>query len=110
MRKSSNPWLRRCALVATVGLNSKTRGHGNAGGDAKRTLAVAELLIDDREDMVIKALSWAVRALAAVDPKAARAFLAEHAPRLARRVVRETNNKLETGVKTPNTRARKRLG
>ena len=106
--KSSNPWLRRCALVATVVLNSKTRGHGNAGGDAKRTLAVAELLIDDREDMVIKALSWALRALAAVDPKAARAFLAEHDPRLARRVVREANNKLETGVKTPNTKARKR--
>jgi 3-methyladenine DNA glycosylase AlkD len=106
--KSSNPWLRRSALVATVVLNSKTRGHGATGGDAKRTLAIAELLIDDREDMVIKALSWAVRTLAAVDPKAARAFLAEHDPRLARRVVRETNNKLETGVKTPNTRARKR--
>jgi 3-methyladenine DNA glycosylase AlkD len=108
--RSSDLWRRRCALVATVVLNSKTRGGGAAGGDAKRTLAIAESLIDDREDMVVKALSWAVRALATVNPRAARAFLAKHDARLARRVVRETNNKLQTGVKTPNTKGRKRLG
>ena len=100
--KSEDLWVRRSALVATVVLNQKTRGRGAEGGDPKHTLAICETLIDDREDMVVKALSWAVRALAAVDPQAARAFLEEHDARLARRVVRETTNKLETGLKNPH--------
>ncbi len=99
--KSDNLWIRRAALVSTVVLNSKSRGDGALGGDAKRTLAICTLLIDDREDMVVKALSWALRTLAAVDAPAARAFLKQHDARLAARVKRETNNKLRTGLKNP---------
>lgn len=105
--QSPDLWRRRSALVATVVLNSKSRGDGGKGGDAARTLAVVERLIDDREDMVVKAVSWALRTLAAVDPQAARAFIAEHRPRLAARVLRETRNKLETGLKSPKPAARR---
>jgi hypothetical protein len=89
-------WWRRAALVSTVPLN--LRSHGN-GYRTKDTLAICRMLIDDREDMVVKALSWALRVLADRDPKAVRSFLDTHAGRLAARVKRETNTKLATGRK-----------
>ena len=51
--------------------------------------------------MVVKALSWALRTLAARDPDAARAFLGAHGDVLAARVRREVLHKLETGLKQP---------
>jgi len=96
--RSRDLWWRRAALVATVALNMKARG---GTGDPRRTLAVCRMLVDDREDMVVKALSWALRAVAARDPDAARDFLAQHRGRLAARVIREVRNKLTTGLKNP---------
>ena len=55
-------WWRRAALVSTVPLNAKSHGNGYRTAD---TLAICEMLIDDREDMVVKALSWALRVLGA---------------------------------------------
>lgn len=99
--KSEDRWVRRAALVSTVPLNLPARGATAANGEAKKTLAVCARLVDDRDDMVVKALSWALRELAKRDAAAARAFLREHEPRLAARVVRETKNKLKTGLKNP---------
>ena len=101
--RSPDRWWRRTALVATVGLNTKTRG---GYGDAPRTLAVCQILADDRDDMVVKALSWALRVLTPHDPAAVQRFLTTNEDRLAARVKRETRNKLATGVKNP----RKTLG
>jgi 3-methyladenine DNA glycosylase AlkD len=95
--ESGDLWRRRAALVATVVLNAKT--HGGAG-DTARTLAIAEVLIDDREDMVVKAMSWALRSLVAWDRAAVETFLARHEDRLAARVKREVRTKLRTGKKT----------
>jgi 3-methyladenine DNA glycosylase AlkD len=58
-------------------------------------------LIDDRDDMVVKAMSWALRNLISFDRQAVEVFLANHAERLAARVRREVLNKLETGLKNP---------
>lgn len=96
--RSRDLWWRRAALVATVALNVKARG---GTGDTPRTLGACSKLIDDREDMVVKALSWALRAVAARDPAAAREFLAQYHDRLAARVIREVRNKLTTGLKNP---------
>ena len=96
--RSKDRWWRRAALVSTVPLNNKTRG---GQGDAARTLAVCAMLVEDRDDMVVKALSWALRELARRDPKSVRAFLAEHKDTLAARVLREVRNKLNTGLKNP---------
>jgi hypothetical protein len=94
---SSDLWWRRSALVATVPLNvAATRT-----GDAARTLAICRLLLDDREDMVVKAMSWALRALGVRNPAAAERFMVEHEDRLAPRAKRELRHKLKTGVKTP---------
>jgi 3-methyladenine DNA glycosylase AlkD len=56
--------------------------------------------------MVVKALSWALQEVAKKHPAQAKAFLREHSHALAARVLREVDNKLRTGLKTP--RARKR--
>ncbi|HEV3238481.1 MAG TPA: DNA alkylation repair protein, partial [Gemmataceae bacterium] len=96
--RSKDRWWRRAALVSTVPLNKKARG---GSGDADRTLAVCRLLVEDRDDMVVKALSWALRDLARPDPKAVGAFLKEYDGQLAGRVVREVGNKLKTGLKNP---------
>ena len=98
--RSSDRWLRRAALVSTVSLNRP-----NEGGriDAPRTLAVCRRLAADRDDMVVKALSWALREFGRQDPVAVRAFVAAHESQLAPRVKREVGNKLRTGLKNPKS-------
>lgn len=96
--RSENTWIRRAAVVSTVPLNNKARG---GTGDARRTLGVCALVIADREDMVVKALSWALRELAKREPSAVKEFVEKHDNALAPRVRREVNTKLETGLKNP---------
>jgi 3-methyladenine DNA glycosylase AlkD len=95
---SQDRWWRRAALVSTVALNVRSKG---GYGDTSRTLAVCRLLAADQDDMVFKALSWALRELVPHDPEAVRAFLDEHDDVLAARVKREVGNKLATGLKNP---------
>jgi len=94
--KSEDRWRRRLALVATVPLNAKSRG---GKGDTSRTLDICRVLLDDRDDMVVKAMSWALREAAKRDPDGVRAFLQKEESRLAPRVKREVRSKLETGLK-----------
>jgi 3-methyladenine DNA glycosylase AlkD len=98
---SEDRWWRRSALVCTVALNIKARG---GTGDVPRTLAVCRLLADDHDDMVEKALSWALRTLVQHNPQAVRDFLSEHDEVLGARVKREVRNKLSTGLKNPRSR------
>jgi 3-methyladenine DNA glycosylase AlkD len=95
---SADRWWRRAALVSTVPLNVRSRG---GRGDVPRTLAVCRLLLDDRDDMVVKAMSWALRELVVHDPDAVWAFLDETEGSLAARARREVRNKLTTGLKNP---------
>ena len=99
--RSRDRWWRRAALVSTVGLNAKSRG---GEGDARRTLAVCETLIADRDDMVVKAMSWALRELAKRDAAAVQRFVEKNESNLAPRVLREVRNKLRTGLKNPRRR------
>jgi 3-methyladenine DNA glycosylase AlkD len=96
--RSPNRWWRRAALVCTVFLNRRSVG---GRGDAARTLAVARTLATDRDDMVVKGMSWALRELIPVDRRAVERFLREHDDVLAARVKREVRNKLTTGLKNP---------
>jgi 3-methyladenine DNA glycosylase AlkD len=93
--KSSDRWHRRAALVSTLALN----GRPAARDSTKRTLEICRMLISDRDDMVVKAMSWALRRLGTVDPEAARSFVNQHREQLAGRIVREVARKLETGRK-----------
>jgi 3-methyladenine DNA glycosylase AlkD len=94
--QSRNHWDRRVAVVSTVALNLSSRG---GTGDTPRTLWVCEKVADDRHDMIQKALSWALRELSKRDRDAVQKFMEEHGHRLAGRVVREVNHKLEFGTK-----------
>ena len=62
---------------------------------------ICEMLVHDRDDMVIKALSWALRELSKRDADSVNNFLQKHEEALAPRVVREVKNKLQTGLKNP---------
>ena len=99
--RSEDRWWRRTALVTTVALNLRSRG---GYGDVPRTLKICRLLVDDADDMVVKALSWALRALVMHDSDAVREFLSEYDDVLAARVKREVRNKLTTGLKNPGLR------
>jgi len=96
--RSKDRWWRRVALVSTVPLNSKAQG---GRGDTERTIEVCGMLVSDRDDMVVKAMSWALRVLSKHDPGSVKLFLSEHRDVVAARVVREVGNKLSTGLKNP---------
>jgi 3-methyladenine DNA glycosylase AlkD len=101
--RSKDPWWRRTALVSTVALSRR--------GDPDDLIKVAKictLLASDPEDMVVKALSWALREVAKKHPAEAKAFLARHSHTLAARVLREVDNKLRTGLKTPRANSKKK--
>jgi len=99
--RSKDRWWRRAAIVSTVALNKKSRG---GSGDTPRTLGICMRIADDHDDMVAKGLSWALRELAMRDPGSVKHFLREHEAVLAKRVLREVRNKLETGLKAPGRR------
>jgi 3-methyladenine DNA glycosylase AlkD len=96
--RSPDRWRRRAAVVSTVALNVRARG---GRGDVARTLAICRQLVADRDDMVVKAVSWSLRSLVPVDRNAVSSFLARHRPELAARVLREVDAKLRTGRKSP---------
>lgn len=85
-------------MVSTVALNM--RSHGGMG-DVERTFGICHLLVADHDDMVVKALSWALRELVVHDAKAVEQFLDEYERVLAVRVQREVQNKITTGLKYP---------
>jgi len=98
---SKNRWWRRAALASSIWLS---RRHGARERDIERALNVCASLVADRDDMVVKAMSWALREVARHDPPAATRFVAAHRDSLAPRVLREVRNKLETGLKNPRKR------
>jgi 3-methyladenine DNA glycosylase AlkD len=95
---SQSRWWRRAALVSTVALNTRARG---GTGDVARTIEVCRVLAGDHDDMVLKALSWALRELVRHNTGAAQQFLDEYDQELAARVKREVRHKLRTGLKNP---------
>jgi 3-methyladenine DNA glycosylase AlkD len=72
-----------------------------------RTLQVCRQLAGDQDDMVAKALSWALRELVVHDPGAVQEFLEKYDHVLSARVKREVKNKLATGLKNPGHKSSK---
>ncbi|GAD83820.1 DNA alkylation repair protein [Nocardia asteroides NBRC 15531] len=70
-------WERRVALLSTFAFLK--------AGDASTTLELAAVLLDDRRDLIQKALGWMLReAGKRVDPAVLTGFLDTYAPRLGR--------------------------
>ena len=87
--KSENRWLRRTAVVCTIPLNLRAKG---GTGDTERTLMVCKQVVTDRDDMVIKALSWALRELSKSDKQSVVNFMNKHWDQLHGRVKRDSED------------------
>ena len=84
------------ALVATAWLN---RGYqGFSAPDL--TLGLVDRVKDERDPMITKAVSWALRGMIKMYPDRVHAYLQENRDVLAGHVVREVDNKLRTGLKS----------
>ena len=101
--RSRDRWWRRTALASTVALNVRSRG---GLGDVRRTLEMCGRLVGDRDVMVVKALSWALRTAVPHDAAAVSRFVTRYGQSLAPLVRREVGNKLATGYKNPPGGAR----
>jgi len=93
---SEDKWWRRAAVVCTVALNQKARG---GSGDAAKTLKICKFIVDDKDEMVAKGLSWALRELAKRDSDPVIEFVDQYESVLPKCVVREVRRKIETGRK-----------
>jgi hypothetical protein len=91
---------RRLALVGTVVLN---RRHETAIPEL--TLKLVDRVAAERDPLVTKAVSWALRELSKTHGDLVARYVEENSGRLPAIAVREVRNKLRTGLKNPRRRA-----
>ena len=84
--RSSSLWERRIAMIATLEHIRR--------GDLANTFWLAERVLGDREDLMHKAAGWMLREAGRRDPDALRDFLARHATRMPRTMLRYAIEKL----------------
>lgn len=80
LTQSKSLWERRIAVLATF--------HFIKHGEFDETLSLAEMLLEDREDLIHKAVGWMLREVGNRDGAAERAFLARHYRAMPRTMLR----------------------
>jgi 3-methyladenine DNA glycosylase AlkD len=80
LAKSKNLWERRIAIIATQYFIRKK--------EFRPTLTIAELLLDDSEDLIHKAVGWMLREVGNRDRDILDGFLSRHYPRMPRTMLR----------------------
>jgi 3-methyladenine DNA glycosylase AlkD len=80
LARSINLWQRRIAIIAT--------SHFIRNNDFADTLAISEVLLVDREDLIHKAVGWMLREVGKRDLEIELAFLEKHAGKMPRTMLR----------------------
>ena len=80
LARSANLWERRIAIIATF--------HFIRRDDLDTTLAIARILIADREDLIHKAVGWMLREVGKRDARMLEHFLEVHAAHMPRTMLR----------------------
>jgi 3-methyladenine DNA glycosylase AlkD len=80
LAKSKNMWERRIAIVATFYFIRRHQFHD--------TLKIAETLLEDKEDLIRKAVGWMLREVGKRDEKVLEEFLNAHVQRVSRTTLR----------------------
>lgn len=78
---------RRTAIVST--------GYFIRQGEVEETFKIAETLLQDKEDLIHKAVGWMLRAAGDVDRKKLLSFLDQHATTMPRTLLRYSTEKLD---------------
>jgi 3-methyladenine DNA glycosylase AlkD len=89
LAKSDRPMERRTAILSTFAFVRR--------GDVDVSLAIAELLVDDNDELVQKAVGWMLREIGKKSPARHAEFLEEHAATMARVELRYAIEKLSPG-------------
>lgn len=87
MSKSKSMWERRIAIVSTITFIK--------AGKYETTLEIAKILIDDKEDLIQKAVGWMLREAGKKEKKVLIDFLNEYHTRMPRTMLRYSLEKLE---------------
>jgi len=80
LAKSKSLWERRIAIVATQ--------HFIRHGEFSETLAISQMLLTDKEDLIHKATGWMLREVGKKDQPALEGFLDQHAASMPRTMLR----------------------
>lgn len=96
LAKSENVWERRIAIVATY--------HFIRNGDFSDTLQIAEMLLQDRHDLIHKAAGWMLREVGKRDSAAEEAFLEKHCNVMPRTMLRYAIERLPESKRRRYTR------
>jgi len=84
---SANPWARRASVVSLIPLARR-------GRHIEIILEIIDTLLSDPEDIIQKAIGWALKEMCKGDPRAVVTYLADHRERMSRLALRYASEKL----------------